>query len=469
MKTYQKNQRKAFLCLLALLAIGLALFFIPCCPRGLIDVGTSLPVSDIELIYPVWTEIAAPFFDFPFYFLTLTSPKIQLLSWFLWLSILWIIFAAIYLKGPLAKKIYLFFRGMLVTVTLFALFVIYCIFSPFPQYRIKTKNPNEIFLDLHSHTIYSHDGLITPDRSLKWHLDCGFKAWALTEHNWIGAAAGVQKDMIKRSSLDAVVITAEEINFHGVHLNLLGLTQNFDTDRYQNLKELIEAVHLQKGVVIVPHYWAETKSPFSMGDLYEAGVDGFEILGDASVPLTKNMQKEIISFCRQQGLVMLSGTNWHGWRNFCTGWTGFNVDNWKLSDYDARERLIIDALSKRETQKFRVIGYTGFFSFSSDGIWEPFTGLLAYFRDINRWQRLSWFLWAVVISFLLRMSKQHKKYIAVFFWMGTCLILLVKRTYVLKIWASVATVNEILPDITCGLLIMAVVTAVLAATNFISK
>ncbi len=430
-----------------------------------VDIAAGTVISDAEAVIPLAGRLFAPLFDFPSYFLTLPDPKAQLLSWLAWLSIAWIVFALLRMRAPFRKKILPIFRGLLVTAAIFILFIIYCIFVPMPGYRMVSKNPDEIFLDLHSHTIYSHDGIATPERSFRWHTNHGFGGWAITEHDRIGPAAEIQRGIIKNHSLAAAAIPGQEVNFKRVHLNILGAREDIDAKRYENLKDLIEDAHRLGGAVIVPHYWAEKKSAFSMEDLADAGADGFEIAGNASVPLTLEKQREIIALCREKGAVPVSGTNWHGWRNFCTVWTGFIVPGWEKMDAGEREREVISALRNREKDRFRVIEYrrqagTG----RANHTFEPFTGSFFYFTSINSVQKLSWLFWIAATCLVLPRIK-NKRPAAVLFWSAACLLLLAKSILILNTWKTVANVNEILPEAAKGLLAMALLTALLALSS----
>ncbi len=431
----------------------------------LIDVGTGTVADKAEIITPLANKIFAPFFDLPSYFLTMPDPKKQLLSWAVWLTAVWIIYWAIRQRGYWTKKIIILFRGISVIIVSLVLFILYSIFVPLPQYKIISKNPDEIFLDLHSHTVYSHDGIVTPERSFHWHINYGFDGWSTTEHDWIGDAPSIQREIIANKNLAATVIPGEEVNFKKVHLNLLGIRKGIKAKEYQNLSDLVDEVHRQGGAVVVPHYWAETKSPFSMKDLAEAGVDGFEIAGNASIPLTEEVQQKIITFCLQENLVMLSGTNWHGWRNFCTVWTGFNAEGWEQMSIEERERAIIKALRNSETDHFRVIGYRQRFPASRvHYIFEPFTGLFFYFTSTGVWQIFSFIFWIAIIYLLLHRIK-NKRLAAVYLWSAISLLLVIKSGLILNTWKTVADVNNILTDVAKGLLLMALVTTCLALTN----
>ncbi len=435
----------------------------------LIDIETGTVVTNAEIITPLVNRLFAPFLDFPNYFLTLPRPETQLISWLSWLCAIWIVFALLRPpRVPASKKILPVLRGVLVIIVFFILFIAYCILCPLPQYRITSGEPDEIFLDLHSHTIHSHDGIVTPGRNLRWHLNSGFSGWAITEHDRVGPAAALQRQIIEKTSLPATAIPAQEVNFRRAHLNLLGIKESIDANEYKNLSDLIKDVHRMGGAVIAPHYWAETRSPFSMKDLADAGVDAFEIAGNASIPLTHAKRREIIALCRNEGRVPLSGTNWHGWRNFCTVWTGFNSPGWKEMDAEGRERAVIEALRNRESDRFRVIGYKQRSCDSSNDILEPPAGIFLYFTSIDMFQQASWLFWIAVICFAGRRMK-NRRIAAIILWTVITLLLVAGAILIFNIWNAVSNVNKILPDLGKVLIALAIFTSFLAATNLLNK
>jgi len=466
----KKNRKcnKRFLFIISAVFIVLLLSPFPSSPRYIIDLETGLPAEEVELICPFIAQMAAPFFDLPFYFLTLQQPKNQLMSWFLWLAISWLIFSFFKIRGTPVKRVYSFLRGLVVIAVSFTFFIIYCILFPPPQCRLKGTNPDEIFMDLHSHTLYSHDGLVTSERSLKWHLEAGFHAWAVTEHDWIGGSPAIQREMLMKKDIDALVIPGMEISFQDVHLNLLGIEKCFNISGYKSIGELVKAVHLQEGAVILPHFWTERKSPFSMEDLSAAGVDGFEIAGSASVPLAPEVQKDIVSFCRRKGVAMVSGTNWHGWRNFCGSWTGFNAPGWKQMDCESREKMVINALRKRNNTDFRVVGYAVRLPSTASQFFEPFTGFLRYFFSLTIWQKLSWIFWAVIIYFFFKHVKNRRR-LSIFLWFFITAVLLAKSSSIYAVWGTVGAINEILPEVSEFLMAAAAVTFLLGVTNLGKK
>ena len=456
----RNRTKKRIWWLILILAGFLVLYFLPHSPRELVNAETGLKAENVYLTVPFSAKLFAPFLDFPFYFYNFAEPKIQLFSWLIWFLAIWLIVGFIKLRSPPFKKCLSLLRGIIVIIVSFLLFVLYLFLFPLPQYSLNTKNPNEIFLDLHSHTIYSHDGSATLERSILWHLNCGFNGWATTEHEWIGAAPIAQEEMLRKNSIDGFVIAGEEINFKGSHINALGIKKDIDRNRYKNLADLVKAVHQQKGVVIVPHFWGKRKPPLSLKELAKSGVDGFEIAGNSSRPLKPELKGEIINLCREKNLLMVGGTNWHGWGSFCNIWTGFKIDNHQKSN----KKIILNALRKREVSKFRVITYQKKFYTKSHYFFEPFIGTFSYLCSLNNWQRISWFFWIFIICFLLRLIKD-KRQIAIFLWLVASLTLLAKGISFLNTYEIVNTVNNILPGASRWLFLMAGITLILAFTD----
>ncbi len=457
-------KKKRIWWLIVILAGLLVLFFLPHSSRELINAETGLRAKNVHLTAPLSAKIFAPFLDFPFYFYNFAEPKLQLSSWLIWLLAIWLIVGFVKLRTPPLKKCLSLLRGIIVIIVSFLLFVLYLFLFPLPQYSLNTKNPNEIFLDLHSHTIYSHDGSATLERSILWHLNCGFDGWAITEHNWIGAAPLAQEEMLRKNSIDGFVIAGQEINFNGSHINALGIKKDIDKNRYESLSDLVKAVHRQKGAVIVPHFWGKRKPPLSLEELAKTGVDGFEIAGYSSRPLKPKLKKEIITLCKKYNLVMVGGSNWHGWGSFCDVWTGFRMDNRQKLNKKAHKKTILEALRKREVSRFRVITYPKKFYTKSHYIFEPFIGTFSYLCSLDNWQRISWFFWVLIICSFLR-SIKDKRQIAIFLWFLVTLTLVAKGISLLNTYQMVDTVNEILPSVSRWLFLMAVVTMLLAITN----
>ena len=57
------------------------------------------------------------------------------------------------------------------------------IFAPLPNNRIVNHDPDALLVNTHSHTEWSHDGLISQEKLMRWHAHNGFDAFFITDHN----------------------------------------------------------------------------------------------------------------------------------------------------------------------------------------------------------------------------------------------------------------------------------------------
>ncbi|MDD3725768.1 MAG: hypothetical protein PHI44_01020, partial [Candidatus Ratteibacteria bacterium] len=441
---YVKNRQIIKKTLYLTVFLTLLFFLIPY-HKGPVYVESQEIAKNIKVIRPFIIKVCPPFTDLPLHFINIPYPKGQLLSWFIWISIIWVLYAVIRLKERWRVKIKKIVRGIAVAFIFISILVIYGIFLPVQRYELVPKSSNEVLLDLHSHTIYSHDGLVTPAYSIKWHKNYGFRCWAITEHKNTGTATSLQKSIILRNRLPFSVIPAQEIGFKGVHLNLLGIEKDIDPKKFDSVKEIINTVHSNGGAVIVPHIWAEKKGKVSLDELADAGVDGFEIAGISSVPLSREKQKEIIEFCNDKKRVMVGGTNWHGWNNLCTVWTSFRIENWNELTIEEREKLVIEALRKREVDKFRTITYHYNYVLQNI-ILEPFSGTYSYISSLDKTQRFFWIFWTISLYLVFKLIKEKRR-IVMAIWFLVSILLFLKSLYFFELWISVKEVNSILPDI----------------------
>jgi len=442
---------------IALTLLFLLFLLLPQSSKHPIYRDTYEVAENIKVIKPLAVRFFTPFTDFPLYFINLSSPERQLLYWFIWLSAIWLVL--VILKH---KKIKEFIRGIFIILIVLLLTVIYGIFLPVQRYKLIPKGSDDILIDLHSHTIYSHDGIATPAYNLQWHKNYGFNCWAVTEHDYTGPAKILQEAMIRQNNIPSVCIPGQEIKFKGIYLNILGIEKTINPKEFNDLSELIKRVHSQGGAVIAPHIWAEKRATQSLEELALAGIDGLEIAGNSSVPLTQEKQKELIEFCKRNGIVMVSGTNWHGWNNLCNVWTSFRIEGWKEMEPEEIEDAVINGLRNRDIDRFRVITYQYNYA-PKNPIFEPLKILYFYITSIDRLQRFFFIFWLTILYIIFHSVKDRRKLTGMV-WLAIALLLFLKGVYFLEEWHRVRIVNEILPDVSKGLFTMAAITLILSLT-----
>lgn len=106
---------------------------------------------------------------------------------------------------------------------------------------------SRIFVDFHIHSIYSFDSLMSPQEILRQAKKEGLQGIAITDHNTIEGALETQK--LNRDPELKVIIGVElktEVD------EIIGI---FLKDRVfsNNIRDVIDEIHSQGGLVILPH------------------------------------------------------------------------------------------------------------------------------------------------------------------------------------------------------------------------
>lgn len=101
--------------------------------------------------------------------------------------------------------------------------------------------------DLHVHSRYSFDSLLSPRTIVKTALKAGLSAIAVADHN---TTKGALKTMEEATSTGLVVIPAIELETDAGHI--MGLFVEADI-RIQNIDEVIDAIKVQDGVAVLLH------------------------------------------------------------------------------------------------------------------------------------------------------------------------------------------------------------------------
>jgi hypothetical protein len=188
-------------------------------------------------------------------------------------------------------------------------------------------------------------------------------------------------------------------------MSLLGLNGRFKTKGMED-KAVIDSVHKYGGAVIVNH-WFDGKGKEK--EFYrDLGVDGFEIENVGSdLYYDREIQAQLKKFCKDNGLTMVGGLDFHGYGRACSVYNAFEIPNWKTLDPDLKERAILDILKNGPQEKLQILLYKDR-PFYGDAhlIFRPFLTLINYFRTLNSSQILSWFLWLVIFQWIWKARKK---------------------------------------------------------------
>lgn len=383
------NVMLIFLCLIA----GSSLVFYS--PVHLFDLITGAEAADGFFIsWPLIRVFTEPLYAFSFYALTLNRDFYQpaIISWFGWVVLSVFVYCGIR-KRTLGHTLSRLFYAVMILVTIFLFAALVPLSGP------KLNKPaGFINVDLHSHTIYSHDNLSKPSSSLRFHKLQGYDAFFVTEHNHTESFDKFSEYARYREVFPGMQMqTKDKVSV------LLLSDKEFDGEEYSSktLGEIIEKAHQNDMLVIMPHWWKWHRQ--SLEELVDLGIDGFEIYNCGYRNISKRDLEDIIKISEDNNLLMAGSTDWHGW--------GYMTDVWTVVKADSAADGLTNVLSKKP--EIQVLLYREKQSASRIRfIFEPFAAFYYYIKNADAISVLSLMVWIVLINVLFtgRTSKYIKKY-----------------------------------------------------------
>ncbi|GHT51899.1 hypothetical protein AGMMS49990_07220 [Endomicrobiia bacterium] len=366
-------------------------------PIHLYDLITGLQPADFSITWPGIRIFIEPFYSFAFYILALNRDfyKPVVISWILWVLGVVFVYCLIYKKSV---------KQMLVNMA-YSVMILFTVFSfvaliPIPGPKLE-KPKGYIAVDIHSHTLRSHDNVAPESISLKAHLWQGFDAFFNTEHNHSKGFLTFPADTRYKIVYPGMQMRTKD----GVSVVLLS-QKEFNGYDYENmfLEDLIKKAHENNMFVVMPHWWKWHEHTFAK--LKDIGIDGFEIYNCGYRYFDKNEQKSMISFAKENNLTMFGVTDWHGW--------GYMSDVWTVFEGNTLENIEIQLLKKPKT---KVLLYRGEQSGSVIRfIFEPFYAFYYYISNVTSKYLISFTIWIIVVFLIFksRFFKYIKKYLPVF-------------------------------------------------------
>ena len=141
----------------------------------------------------------------------------------------------------------------------------------------------QINADLHVHSNYSKDSLITPKELIFYAKKSGLNAVAVTDHNQIEGSLKIAKET------DFLVIPGMEVSSADGHIVALNLQKLIP--RGLSARETVDKIHEAGGIAIAVHPYAWLKG--SLGrHVEEAQFDAIETLNASAFPFGRNKKKQ---------------------------------------------------------------------------------------------------------------------------------------------------------------------------------
>jgi predicted metal-dependent phosphoesterase TrpH len=158
----------------------------------------------------------------------------------------------------------------------------------------------QVKADLHVHTIYSHDSLITPKDLVFYAKKRGLTAVAITDHNTIEGALKIAKET------DFLIIPGIEVSSRNGHI--VGINLQEPVQKGLSPDETVDKIHEAGGIAVACHPFAFFKG--SLGKHTSAKFDAIETI-NASAFLFNRSTKKAQEVADRFGLSRVAGSDAH--------------------------------------------------------------------------------------------------------------------------------------------------------------
>ena len=174
----------------------------------------------------------------------------------------------------------------------------------------------QIKADLHVHSNYSKDSLITPKELVYYAKKRGLTAVAVTEHNQIEGSWKIAKET------DFLIIPGMEVSSLDGHIVALNLQDLIP--RGLTVKETVDKIHEAGGIAVAVHPYAWLKGSLS-DHVEEAPFDAIETLNASAFPYGRNKRKATAAALKLK-LPQVAGTDAHYGPTIGYGYTALDCE-----------------------------------------------------------------------------------------------------------------------------------------------
>ena len=158
----------------------------------------------------------------------------------------------------------------------------------------------QVKADLHVHSTYSSDSIITPREIVYYAKKRGLDAVAVTDHNQVEGALRIARET------DFLIIPATEVSSLGGHIVGLNVQEAIRKDL--PVDETVDRIHQQGGIAIACHPFALYKD--SVGKHVTKKFDAVETRNASAFPY-RIASKKADSLADRLGLPRVAGTDAH--------------------------------------------------------------------------------------------------------------------------------------------------------------
>ncbi|HKV49625.1 MAG TPA: hypothetical protein VJO52_00350 [Gemmatimonadaceae bacterium] len=389
-------------------AIIITLFILATWPLAvspLIDLDTSAPAPAAHLTLGAGFVALAPICDV-MDSLTLLSVN-QTIALLVSLVALYVVWREIRWRRVGTT---LFSEVRLAVVALASLLAFYaiCIVAPRPMARLTLDEPDEVAVDVHSHTRFSHDGRssFTPEANRAWHRDAGFDVAFITDHSrFEGAREAAQRNPARAG--DGVSVLSG-VEFVAKHNHLLALQAGDSVTARLGLDSTVasggaleSAARYPALVQTIPDNLDRLVPPDPTG---RHGVIAVE-LSDGSPRGLEQSQRDrsrILRLADSLNLALVAGSDNHGWGRTAVAWSVLRIPGWRLLSPDSLGNAIVDRIRSARRRSVEVVARRTPDAAGSRALMVATLPAVAWniLRTMSPLERITWITWAWIATAL---------------------------------------------------------------------
>lgn len=316
--------------------------------------------------------------------------------------------------GPVLRSLGLY-------LALWAGFLAWSLWLPRSGPRLVLEDMEELAVDFHSHTAHSWDGRrgFGPERNAAWHLERGFGAGFITDHNTRRGSAEGKALSRRRWALGErgyASLEGEELSLPEAHVVVLGGRAGLQGPRRgdgpEGLQRFLREAEAATGgglaVMSLPEYWRHHRE--SLEALADWGARGFELVTSSprGMDIPEPGRRRVVDLCRRKNLFMTGASDNHGYGSTACVWTVLRLPGWRELDADARERAVVETLRRGGFSATRLIVRMSLPPAPGELIWLDAPRAIAVMaRAWNKTQCAVALLWLWLPAGLLFLAKRY--------------------------------------------------------------
>lgn len=415
------------------MAFGLVVLTVLAClpyaPQGPFDARNYTRLSGMKVEQHPWTAVIEPLFAPLLIIAGAPNFKIAALVTLVWVFLgagLWGMRSGFHSQKekrlfPLLKRGA--FSALIATSTLLVL-LFFFVMARVPGWRLVVSDPSLIVADLHSHTLMSHDGLMSTLTNLNLHATCGYGMEAMTEHSFL---VGHEVHGLADTALERLPAVLSGLEVHvGARAILIGLVKK-PTVKLEKSLILMQLFHSSRRMKGAGPAAGKPEDPAALfakkihedgqgavlavtlknlqtsdiTRLADDGVDAFEIANCGHPDLPRALRRQVLATCLSRGLVLLADTDWHGWTGLTRTWNVIRAPGGVVLPRAQRADFVLQKLRDHDGRDIIpvVTGYMGEPSLAR-AVFSPFVETARYAMELSPTRVISWWLWAWSVFFL---------------------------------------------------------------------